>query len=388
MSNTSNRIRLGMLGGGQGALIGGVHRFAARLDDRYELVAGVFAPEAGVNQASAEALGVPQTRCYTDYEAMIAAEAARDDGVQVVAIVTPNHLHFPMALACIQAGLHVICEKPMTVSDEQAEALAEAVEEMGVHFVLMHNYCGYPLIQHARQLVAEGTLGAVRTVQVEYVQEWLSQQPEADNKQAAWRLDPSKAGAAGCLGDIGTHAYHLASFITGLKLSEVSADLSSMVAGRTLDDNVHALLRFEGGAKGMLWASQTAPGFENALRIRVIGEQASIEWAQESPNELWLMPLNAPAQRVTRRDDFVSAHVAEGMRIPPGHPEGYLEAFANLYKALADTIQQNRHADWVPDVHAGVEGLRFITASLNSSQSGGTWTPMAAGRSTDGGAVS
>lgn len=373
---TSPRLRLAMVGGGPGSMIGAVHRFAARLDNRFELVAGAFSSRHDANQATADELGLAAERRYDDYRELIRVEAERPDGARVIAITTPNHLHYPIACAAIEAGLDVVCEKPMTVTLEEAEDLARRLQNASCRLVLMHNYCGYPLVQHARELVKRGELGRIRSVQVEYVQDWLSEVPGADNKQAAWRLDPERAGAAGALGDIGTHAYQLAGFISGLQLDAVSADLSAMVEGRVLDDNVHALLRFKGGAKGMLWASQTAPGFENALRIRVIGDQASLAWAQENPNELWFAPLNAPQQRLTRRDDWLGDEAGRGVRLPPGHPEGYLEGFANLYQALADRAPGWGEGGWLPDVTSGVEGLRFIAATLKSSQADGVWTAV------------
>lgn len=375
---TPQRLRLAMIGGGQGALIGGVHRIAARMDDRYALVAGAFSSQAERNRATARELGVAEARCYADYQALLAGEAEREDGAEVVAIVTPNHLHFPAALACLEAGMHVICEKPMTLSVDEAQRLAEAVRASGKRFVLAHTYVGYPLVQHARELVSRGELGHIRSVQVEYVQEWLSEAPGPDNRQAAWRLDPAKSGAAGCLGDIGVHAFHLAQFICGQRVSEVSAELFNAVAGRELDDNVHAMLRFADGARGMLWASQTAPGFENALSIRVVGEKASLRWAQESPNELHFAPLDGPAQRLTRRDDRLGTDVARSIRIPGGHPEGYLEAFANLYQALSDGLGEGVETPWLPGVEDGVDGMRFIAATLASSRAAGAWTPLQA----------
>ncbi|WP_043529904.1 Gfo/Idh/MocA family protein [Litchfieldella xinjiangensis] len=370
------RLRLAMIGGGQGALIGGVHRIAARMDARFELIAGAFSSQPERNQATARELGVDEARCYSDYQALLSGEAGREDGADVIAIVTPNHLHFPAALACLEAGKHVICEKPMTLSVDEAQRLADAVSASGKRFVLMHNYVGYPLVQHARELVSRGELGRLRSVHVEYVQEWLSEAPDSDNRQAAWRMDPTKAGAAGCLGDIGVHAFHLAQFICGQRVSEVSAELFNAVAGRELDDNVHALLRFADGARGMLWASQTAPGFENALSIRVVGERASLRWAQESPNDLTFAPLDGPAQRLTRRDDRLGADIARGIRVPGGHPEGYLEAFANLYQALSDGLEGDIEPSWLPGVEDGVDGMRFIAATLASSRSAGAWTPL------------
>ncbi len=375
---TPRRLRLAMVGGGQGALIGGVHRIAARMDGRFDLVAGAFSSQAERNRATARELGVDEARCYADYQALLNGEAEHEEGAEVVAIVTPNHLHFPAALACLEAGMHVVCEKPMTLSVDEAQRLAEAVRASGKRFVLMHNYVGYPLVQHARELVARGDLGCIRSVHVEYVQEWLSEAPGPDNRQAAWRLDPARAGAAGCLGDIGVHAFHLAQFISGQRVSEVSAELFSAVTGRELDDNVHALLRFADGARGMLWASQTAPGFENALSIRVVGEKASLRWAQESPNELCFAPLDGPAQRLTRRDDRLGADIARGIRIPGGHPEGYLEAFANLYQAMSDGLDGDIVSPWLPGVEDGVDGMRFIAATLASSRAAGAWTPLQA----------
>lgn len=370
------RLRLAMIGGGQGAFIGAVHRMAMRLDDRFELVAGVFSSDAERNLSTAREVGIDDARCYVDHTAMLAAEAAREDGAEVMVIVTPNHLHFPVALAGLQAGLHVVCEKPMTLTLQEAEQLAQAAAVSDRHFLLTHNYAGYPLVQHARELVASGALGLVRHVQVEYVQEWLSETPSDDNRQAAWRLDPARAGAAGCLGDIGVHAFQLAQFISSQRVSAVSADLITALPGRVLDDNVQAMLRFDGGARGMLWASQTSPGFENELSIRVIGEQASLQWAQETPNELWFKPLNGPSQRLTRRDDAVSGVIGRGIRLPGGHPEGYIEAFANLYQALADQLSTGKSSTWLPGINDGVDGMRFIAAALASSQQQGAWTTL------------
>lgn len=373
---TPRRLRLAMVGGGQGAFIGGVHRMAARLDDRFELVAGAFSSQAERNLATAGELGISDERCYSDAEAMLAGEAAREDGADVIAIVTPNHLHYPAALASLEAGFHVVCEKPMTLSVDEAERLAQAAAQSARHFVLMHNYAGYPLVQQARELIADGALGQLRHVQVEYIQEWMSEPPAADNRQAAWRLDPAQAGAAGCLGDIGVHAFQLAQFMSGQRVNEISAELVTAVPGRALDDNVQALLRFDGGARGMLWASQTAAGYENALTIRVIGEKASLQWAQEQPNELWFKPLNGPSQRLTRRDDWLSVEIGQGVRLPGGHPEGYIEAFANLYQALAEGHASGAYPAWLPGIDDGVDGMRFIAAAIASNQNGGTWTAV------------
>lgn len=379
---TTPRIRYAMVGGGRGAFIGAVHRIAARLDDRFELVAGALSANPENAKASAADLHIAADRAYTSYEEMLRVEKTRADGIQAVVIVTPNHMHFPVAKACLEAGVDVICDKPVTRTLEEALELEQIVKKSGCFFALTHNYSAYPLVRYARELVEQGKLGKLRVVQVEYPQEWLTEAAADDNKQASWRTDPARSGLAGCLGDIGTHAFQLARFITRQKVTAVSADLASFVDGRPVDDNVHALLRFDGGAKGMLWSSQVAPGCENGLRIRIYGEKAGIEWAQENPNELWFCELNKPRQRITRRGDIGSDIAARGMRTPGGHPEGYLEGFANLYKDIADILIARQQGEahflqnWVPDINTGVEGMRFIQAVLTSSQRDGVWTPL------------
>ena len=379
---TTPRIRYAMVGGGRGAFIGAVHRIAARMDDRFELVAGALSSNPENAQASAADLHIAADRAYTSYEEMLRVEKTRVDGIQAVVIVTPNHMHFPVAKACLEAGVDVICDKPVTRTLEEALELEQIVKKSGCFFALTHNYSAYPLVRYAREIIEQGKLGKLRVVQVEYPQEWLTEAAADDNKQASWRTDPARSGLAGCLGDIGTHAFQLAQFITQQKVKTVSADLTSFVDGRPVDDNVHALLRFDGGAKGMLWSSQVAPGCENGLRIRVYGEKAGIEWAQENPNELWFCELNKPRQRITRRGDIGSDIAARGMRTPGGHPEGYLEGFANLYKDIADILIARQQGEthflqnWVPDIDTGVEGMRFIQAVLTSSQQDGVWTPL------------
>ncbi len=379
---TTPRIRYAMVGGGRGAFIGAVHRIAARMDDRFELVAGALSSNPENAKLSAADLHIAADRAYTSYEEMLRVEKNRADGIQAVVIVTPNHMHFPVAKACLEAGIDVICDKPVTRTLEEALELEQIVKKSGCFFALTHNYSAYPLVRYARELVAQGKLGTLRVVQVEYPQEWLTEAAAEDNKQASWRTDPARSGAAGCLGDIGTHAFQLAQFITRQKVNSVSADLASFVDGRLVDDNVHALLRFDGGAKGMLWSSQVAPGCENGLRIRIFGDKAGIEWAQENPNELWFAELNKPRQRITRRGDIGSDIAARGMRTPGGHPEGYLEGFANLYKDIADILVARQQGEthflqgWVPDINTGVEGMRFIQAVLTSSGADGAWTPL------------
>ncbi len=379
--DTPRRLRLGMVGGGQGAFIGGVHRIAARLDDHYELVAGAFASDPGRSRAAAAELHVAEERAYPDYRTMAEAERRREDGIDVVAIVTPNHLHFDVARTFLEAGIHVICDKPMTTNLEDAQALAALVERSGLFFGLTHNYSGYPLVRQARDMVAAGELGELRVVQVEYPQDWLSTRLEESGvKQAEWRTDPQRSGPAGCLGDIGTHAYHLARFVTGLELESLAADLHTFVEGRALDDNVHMMLRFKGGARGMLWSSQVSPGNENGLRLRVYGSRGGLEWSQEEPNRLLHSPLGEPSRILTRNGPGLGEAALTAARIPPGHPEGYLEAFAQLYGDFAEQIRARQagrkaHALSVstPGVMDGVDGLRFITLALESSASGGVW---------------
>ena len=378
------RIRLGMIGGGAGAFIGGVHRIAARLDDHFELVAGALSAEAERARTSALELGIAPERAYGDFAEMLRSEAARPDAIEVVAIVTPNHRHYAPAKASIEAGFHVICDKPLTATLDEAEQLGDVVRQSGRIFGLTHNYTGYPLVRQAREMVAAGELGAIRTVQVEYAQDWLTTPLEATGqKQASWRTDPGRSGPGGCIGDIGTHAYNLARFVTGLPCLGVAADISSFVAGRRVDDNAQVLLRFDKGARGMLWASQVAPGNENALRLRVYGETAGLDWRQEQPNNLWLTPLAEPPRLIRRGGAGTGAAASRATRVPGGHPEGYLEAFAQLYADLAEQIRARREgrapdpaALLVPGVAEGLEGMRFIAAVLESSRRNSAWVSI------------
>lgn len=382
---TKNRkIRLGMVGGGEGSFIGAVHRIASRIDDQYELVAGALSSEPDRSARSAAALGIDGSRSYASFADMAIREKAREDGIDAVSIVTPNHMHFPVAKAFLTQGIAVICDKPLSLSLDEALELETLVKESDCFFGLTHNYTGYPLVRHARHLVNEGVLGKIQIVQVEYAQDWLSRKEEdGDNKQAQWRCDPNRSGPAGCLGDIGTHAFNLASFISGLKTTEVLADLETFVPGRLLDDNVHVMLRYANGAKGMLWASQVAPGNENTLKIRIYGENAGLQWAQENPNELWYSPLGEPMQRITRAGPGLSEAANRVSRTPPGHPEGYLEGFANLYSDIAEILRRRENGDTigpelqlVPGISDGVAGMKFINAVLNSSKKNGSWTAL------------
>jgi len=373
----ANRIRLGMVGGGSGAFIGAVHRIASRIDGDYDLVAGALSSNPDNARQSAADLGIAADRAYTSYEEMAQKEGARPDGIQAVSIVTPNHVHYGPAKAFLEAGIHVICDKPLTSTIADARALAQVKPKNGAKFLLTHNYTGYPLIRQARDLVASGALGKIRVVQAEYPQDWLTNAADPGNKQASWRTDPARSGAGGAVGDIGTHAYNLARYVTGLKTEAVSADLQSFVPGRQLDDNVHILLRFEGGARGMLWASQVAVGNENGLQLRVYGEKAGLEWRQDNPNYMWFTEFGKPKQLLTR-GGAISAPPAASMnvRIPSGHPEGYLEAFATLYHQFAEIIRGNGKdfEGLLPTLADGVEGMEFIMAAVASSKADGKWT--------------
>jgi len=385
-AETSNRrLRLGMVGGGPGAFIGAVHRIAARLDDRYELVAAALSSDPERSRSGAQELHIGGDRAYGSYTEMAAAEAKRPDRIDAVSIVTPNNLHYAMCKAFLEAGFHVICDKPLTTTLQEAIDLSQIVRRTGLIFGLTHNYTGYPVVRQARQMVAEGQLGKIRVVQVEYAQDWLATPLEqTGQKQAAWRTDPAQSGPAGCLGDIGTHAYNIASFVTGLECRQVAADLSTFVPGRRLDDNVQILLRFDGGARGMLWASQVATGNGNNLRLRVYGDKAGLEWQQEEPNTMRFTRLGNPPEIISRLGPGGKSDVAaHASRIPAGHPEGYLEAFAQLYTDLAEQIsarQSGRKPSpaslLVPNVEDGVEGMRFITATLESSRRNAQWVDL------------
>lgn len=370
-----------MVGGGAGAFIGAVHRMAARLDDRYELVAGAFSSREAVARTSAADLHVAPDRAYASFEAMAEAESRRDDGVEAVAIVTPNHLHLAPAKAFVERRIPVLCDKPLTSELADAEALRDLVRASATPFGVTYNYSAYPMLRLARRMVAAGELGAVRVIQLQYAQDWLAEPIErTGQQQAAWRTDPARAGAGGSLGDIGTHVIHLAKFVSGLPLQAVAGDLSSFVPGRSLDDNAHLLLRFGDGAKGMLWTSQVAYGHPNDLVVRIYGERGSLQWRHTDPETLIHTARDeAPAHL---RRGTPSRHPSPDGRIPGGHPEGYLEAFATLYTEFADQVVAWRtsgviHPGLVPTVDDGVDGLRFVDAAVRSSRSGGVWTELA-----------
>jgi predicted dehydrogenase len=342
-TTATSRIRLGMVGGGEGAFIGAVHRMAARLDGHYDFVAGALSSTPEKALRSGAALGLGPKRIYADFRDMARREARRKDGIEAVSIVTPNHMHAPIAAAFLRAGIHVICDKPLTTTLAEARRLKALADKSGLVFAVTHNYTGYPMVRHARAMVRAGELGEIRLVQVEYPQDWLTTKLEdSGHKQAAWRTDPKQSGAGGCIGDIGTHAYNLADYVAGIPVMELCADLTTFVPGRLLDDNAQILLRYANGARGMLWASQVAPGNENALKLRVYGAQGGVEWRQEQPNHLLWSPLGEATRIVSRGTGAANAAAARVTRIPAGHPEGYLEGFATIYSEVAEAIRAHR----------------------------------------------
>ena len=380
------RLRLGMVGGGRGAFIGLVHRIAARLDDRFDLVAGALSAEPARAAASAADLRIAPARAYADFRSMAQQEAARPDGIEAVAIVTPNHLHVPVAAAFLDAGIDVICDKPLSATLAEARTLAAQVRAAGRVFVVTYNNTGHAMVRQAREMVRAGALGALRLVQVEYAQGWLTEPIEQEgHKQASWRLDPARAGIGGCIADIGTHAFNLAAYVTGLAASEVCAELSHFVPGRQLDDNAAVLLRYHGGARGVLWASQVAPGNDNALKLRVYGARGGLEWAQERPDELLVTRHGEAQRRLVRGGPETGAAAARVTRLPAGHPEGYPEAFATIYADAAELILARREgrapdpaAATVPGIADGVAAMAFVAATVESSAAGGVWTRVAA----------
>jgi predicted dehydrogenase len=371
------QLRLGMVGGGDGAYIGNIHRLASRLDGAWQLVAGAFDVHPARGRAFALSQGIDEARSYGTYQELIAGEAVREDRVDAVAICTPNFTHYPIAQALIEAGFDVICEKPLTATLDDAVALEKLARDSGKFVGVTYTYSGYPMVHEARVRIARGEIGKVRSLQVEYPLEWMATAIEAQgNAQAAWRTDPKKNGRGGSIGDIGTHAYHLAGFVTGLKLKSLTADLATFVEGRALDDNAHVMMRYEGGARGLLWSSQVALGNSNGVRLRVFGERGSLQWFQEQPNELIYTPLGGRVQTIKRGTDDLSDDAKARTRTPPGHPEGYLEAFANLYAGFAEAIRARREGrkpgplgQNVPLAYDGLKGVAFVEAVVDSAES-------------------
>jgi predicted dehydrogenase len=381
----AHKLKMGMVGGGRDAFIGAVHRMAARLDDRIELVAGAFSSDAAKSRASGDDLGLDPARAYPDFQTMVAGEAKlpAEQRIDFVSIVTPNYVHFPPAKAFLEAGFHVVCDKPMTFNLEEAKQLRDVVKATGKVFALTHNYTGYPMVKEARELVRNGELGKILKVVAEYPQGWLIQPIDAEGqKQASWRTDPSKTGASSCIGDIGTHAENLGRYITGLQIDELCADLTTFVPGRRLEDDGNLLIRYHGGARGVLYASQVSVGEENNLTIRVYGTKASLEWHQEHPNELIVKYPDAPRKIYRRGNGYLSDIAKKFTRLPFGHPEAFIEAFANIYLEAARAIEAVKSGQPIPSdidyptVEDGVLGMAFIATAVSSAKNGSTWTKL------------
>jgi predicted dehydrogenase len=373
------RLRAGIVGGGRGAFIGAVHRVAAELDGEALVIAGALSSDPIV--AAASAADWRLQRSYASYEEMARVEATLPDGIDFVIIASPNNLHVPVARCFLQAGIHVMCEKPLALSLAEGREFARVLAGSKRLFGLTHTYSGYPAVREARARVASGALGTLRKVHVEYLQDWLMNPVEASGqKQSIWRTDPARAGLGGALGDIGTHAHHLAEYITGLPVESVSADVTHFVAGRRLDDDANLLLRFAGGAKGTLVCSQVCCGEENDLRIRLYGTQAALEWHQQDPNTLLLKPAQGAVQVLRTGKDFIAAEALGATRTPAGHPEGYLEAFATLYRRFAADVRRVARGEIpvrdYPGIHDGLRGLAFITAAIESSRADSRWTQI------------
>ncbi|HLW90602.1 MAG TPA: Gfo/Idh/MocA family oxidoreductase [Roseiarcus sp.] len=380
------RIRYGMVGGGRGAFIGAVHRFAARLDDLYMLTAGALSADPDNARLSAADLGLAPDRAYATFQEMAAKEALRPDGIEAVVIATPNHLHHPVAKAFLAAGIDVICDKPLSTTMAEAYELVGLAKKSGLVFAVTLNNTGYAMVRQAKEMIAAGELGQLRIVHAAYIQDWLTLPIDAQGqKQAEWRTDPKRAGASACLADIGVHAHNLAAFVTGLELEEVSADLTTFVAGRRLDDNAHVLLRYRGGVRGALMASQVAPGNYNGLSLKVYGAKGGLEWAGESPEILRFTPYGEAPRTLVRGGAGTTDAAARASRMPAGHPEGYIEGFANLYRDAANLIRARRAGvapepeavRSVPNVVDGAKGIRFVEAAVASSQANGRWTSAA-----------
>ena len=376
------KLRLGMIGGGQGAFIGAVHRLSARMDDKYEFVAGCLSSTPKKAELSAKELGLDLKRSYPDYKTMAEKESQRDDGIEVVSIVTPNHMHAGPAIEFLKKDIHVICDKPMTATMEDAHELMKAIKLSNGHFFLTHNYSGYPVIREMRSLVKNGELGKLRIVKGAYLQGWLGSKEEdsGSNKQAEWRTDPTRSGVAGSVGDIGSHTMHLLEFITGLKCESVAADLTTFVKGRQLDDDASIMIRMNNNVKGNLSISQIATGQENNFTISIYGENGALHWSQENPNYARFSKIGSADQIITRGGVIQNKNSFAPIRVPPGHPEGYLEGFAQIYSDAADIIlnhkNKNQLLELLPGGQSGLQIMKFINASVNSSKNNSIWTDL------------
>ena len=382
--SAANRLRVGMVGGGRNAFIGAVHRFAMRLDDRIALVAGALSSDPANAAASAAEIGIAADRSYADYREMARAEAARPDGIEAVVIVTPNHLHAPIATAFLKAGIDVICDKPLSTTLAEAEALVSLTRSRQRKFVVTLNNTGYAMVRQAREMVAAGELGKLVSVHASYIQDWLTLPIDAEGqKQAEWRTDPARAGQSAVLADIGVHAFNLASFISGCEAEDVAADLFTAVPGRRLDDNAHVLVRWSGGVRGTVVASQTSPGHYNDLSVRIYGDKGGLEWTGTRPEELRFSPYGEETRTIVRGGHGSTGESRNVSRMPAAHPEGYIEAFANLYRDAAEIIRAHRsgasadpvRSGFVPDVVDGARGVKFVSAAVDSHAAGGAWRP-------------
>ena len=377
-------LRFGMVGGGPGSFIGDVHRKAAVFDGKARLVAGVFSRSYEGTLETGQSLGLDPSRLYRDFAEMARQEAARQDKIDFVSIVTPNHAHYAAAKAFLTHGIHVVCEKPLTFKVEEAEELAQMAKDRGLLFAVTYTYSGYPMVKQAREMVRRGDIGEIRVVAAEYLQDWLAAEIEkGGQKQAAWRTNPELAGASNCVGDIGCHIENTVAFITGLRIKSLCANLDIFGAGRTLDDNAEILVRYDNGASGVYWSSQVAIGHDNGLKVRIFGTKGSIEWEQENPNTLRVAYLGQPVQTLVRGGSYLYPQAAKWSRLPSGHVEGYYEAFANIYTAFADALLKKRAGQELtaedlqfPTVEAGVSGVRFINKCVESSKLGSVWVSM------------
>ncbi|MCL2269926.1 MAG: Gfo/Idh/MocA family oxidoreductase [Treponema sp.] len=380
-AHESVKLRYGMIGGGQGAFIGDVHRKSIALDGLAELVAGCFSRSPENTLATGKALGIMPERCYKTFEEMAGLEAKRPDKIDFVVIVTPNNTHYAAAKAFLNQGIHVVCDKPLTWETAEAQELADLAKKNKLLFGVTYTYTGYPAVKHVREMISKGEIGDIRFVNAEYPQEWLATPAEkGDNKQAQWRTDPAVSGKSNCVGDIGSHVENMVSYMTGLRIKSLCARLDKFVAGRALDDNASIMVEYESGAKGMYWSSQVAIGYDNGLRVRIFGSKGTIQWVQESPNYIEVFKLGQPGERWSRGRDGFYPHAQSFSRIPSGHPEGYFEAFANVYKAFISALAkvkagQTPGADEMdfPGVEMGVDGVRFINKCVESSDKGAVW---------------
>lgn len=380
----ASTLRYGMVGGGQGAFIGDVHRKAVNLDGKAEIAAGCFSKDYQNTLATGASLGIAEDRLYKSFEEMAVAEGKRTDKIDFVIIVTPNHLHAPAAKAFLQNGIHVVCDKPLTPSVQEAEELAQLAKAKNLLFCVTYTYTGYPMVKHIREMVKRGDIGDIRFVNAEYPQEWLARPIEKDGqKQAAWRTDPSQTGRSNCVGDIGSHIENMVSYLTGLRIQAVCARLDTFVAGRVLDDNATIMVNYTSGAKGLYWSSQIAAGHDNALRVRIYGTKGAIEWAQENPNYARVSMLDQPTQYLSRGRDALYPQAAKYSRIPSGHPEGYFEAFANIYTTFINALSKKLSGAALtaedldfPQLPEGIDGVKFINACVDSSQQGAVWLSL------------